>query len=83
VIKTCSIDSRSYYPERDGRFPELDADETTSSGLLASLLPGAHVVTAFNTIYFGRLLKESRSDLPPRSAWRSRSPATTRTPSKR
>jgi 8-hydroxy-5-deazaflavin:NADPH oxidoreductase len=58
------IDANNYYPERDGQFPELDTGETTSSALLASLLSGARVVKAFNTIYFGRLLEDSRPDLP-------------------
>jgi 8-hydroxy-5-deazaflavin:NADPH oxidoreductase len=58
------VDANNYYPEADGHVPALDADETTSSQLLASLLPGATVVKAFNTIYFRRLLEESRPDLP-------------------
>jgi predicted dinucleotide-binding enzyme len=59
------IDANNYYPEPDWRLPELDADEVTSSELLASLLPGATVVKAFNTIYFGRLLDENRPELDP------------------
>jgi predicted dinucleotide-binding enzyme len=58
------VDANNYYPEADGHVPALDADETTSSQLLASLLPGATVVKPFNTIYFRRLLEESRPDLP-------------------
>jgi 8-hydroxy-5-deazaflavin:NADPH oxidoreductase len=58
------IDANNYYPTPDWRLPELDADETTSSELLASLLPGATVVKAFNTIYSGRLLDGSRPNLP-------------------
>jgi 8-hydroxy-5-deazaflavin:NADPH oxidoreductase len=58
------IDANNYYPEPDWQLPELDADEVTSSELLASILPGATVVKSFNTIYFGRLLDESRPDLP-------------------
>jgi 8-hydroxy-5-deazaflavin:NADPH oxidoreductase len=58
------IDVNNYYPEPGGRLPELDADETTSSELLASVLPRATVVKAFNTTYFGRLLNDSRPDLP-------------------
>jgi 8-hydroxy-5-deazaflavin:NADPH oxidoreductase len=57
------IDANNYYPTPDWRLPELDADETTSSELLASLLPGATVVKAFNTIYSGRLLDGSRPEL--------------------
>jgi 8-hydroxy-5-deazaflavin:NADPH oxidoreductase len=59
-----AIDANNYYPDPDWRLPELDADEVTSSELLASLLPGATVVKAFNTIYSGRLLEDSRPDLP-------------------
>jgi 8-hydroxy-5-deazaflavin:NADPH oxidoreductase len=57
------IDANNYYPEPGRPVPELDADETTSSELLASLLPSAIVVKAFNTIYFGRLLNEAHPEL--------------------
>ena len=49
------IDTNNYYPQRDGRFPELDAGTATSSELLARRLPGAHVVKAFNHITSGDL----------------------------
>jgi 8-hydroxy-5-deazaflavin:NADPH oxidoreductase len=58
------IDANNYYPTPERRLAELDADETTSSELLASLLPGATVIKAFNTIYFGRLRDDNRPDLP-------------------
>jgi 8-hydroxy-5-deazaflavin:NADPH oxidoreductase len=58
------IDANNYYPEPGARLPQLDAGETTSSELLGSLLPDARVVKAFNTIYFMRLLDDSRPDLP-------------------
>jgi 8-hydroxy-5-deazaflavin:NADPH oxidoreductase len=58
------IDATNYYPEPDGHVAALDADETTSSQLLATLLSRATVVKAFNTIYFRRLLEDSRPDLP-------------------
>jgi 8-hydroxy-5-deazaflavin:NADPH oxidoreductase len=58
------IDANNYYPEPGRPVPELDADQTTSSELLASVLPGATVVKAFNTIYFQRLLDDSHPDLP-------------------
>jgi predicted dinucleotide-binding enzyme len=58
------IDANNYYPEPDSRVSVLDADETTSSELLAARLPGATVLKAFNTIYFRRLLDDSRPDLP-------------------
>jgi predicted dinucleotide-binding enzyme len=57
------IDANNYYPDPARPVPELDADETTSSELLASLLPGATVVKAFNTIQFRRLLDDSRPEL--------------------
>jgi predicted dinucleotide-binding enzyme len=74
------IDANNYFPRRDGHIPELDADQTTSSKLLASLLPGAIVVKAFNRVFFQRLLDDTTRSCPPRSDWRSRSPATTRMP---
>jgi predicted dinucleotide-binding enzyme len=49
------IDAMNYYPRRDGNYPELDADETTSSELLAARLPGARVVKAFNTMVWSTL----------------------------
>ena len=58
------IDANNYYPEPDWRLAELDANELTSSELLASLLPDATVVKAFNTIYSGRLLEDSHPELP-------------------
>jgi 8-hydroxy-5-deazaflavin:NADPH oxidoreductase len=58
------VDATNYYPEVDGRIPELDADQTTSSELLAALLPNARVVKAFNTISWVRLLDDSHPELP-------------------
>lgn len=49
------IDTNNYYPERDGRIPELDAEETTTSELLQRHLPKSHVVKGFNNIYFEHL----------------------------
>jgi predicted dinucleotide-binding enzyme len=49
------IDTNNYYPDRDGRFVELDDGTTTSSELLAEHLSGSFVVKAFNTIYFEHL----------------------------
>jgi predicted dinucleotide-binding enzyme len=49
------IDAGNYYPNRDGHYAALDADETTSSQLLAGQIPGAHVVKAFNTLYWEHL----------------------------
>jgi predicted dinucleotide-binding enzyme len=54
------IDTMNYYPERDGRFAELDAGELTSSELVQRHLPGARVVKAFNNIDFRRLATSAR-----------------------
>jgi predicted dinucleotide-binding enzyme len=45
------IDTNNYYPQRDGRIPELDDESTTTSELLQAHLPGSRVVKAFNHIY--------------------------------
>lgn len=52
---TTVIDAMNYYPQRDGNYPELDTDTTTSSELLAAHLPGARVVKAFNTMVWSTL----------------------------
>jgi 8-hydroxy-5-deazaflavin:NADPH oxidoreductase len=49
------IDTNNYYPQRDGRIPRLDSEETTTSELLQEHLPGSKVVKAFNNIYFEHL----------------------------
>ncbi|MFC5379798.1 NADPH-dependent F420 reductase [Aquipuribacter nitratireducens] len=49
------IDTMNYYPERDGRFPALDDEATTTSELLQEHLAESHVVKAFNNIYFEHL----------------------------
>ncbi|WP_091202483.1 NADPH-dependent F420 reductase [Micromonospora narathiwatensis] len=54
------IDTNNYYPERDGRFPELDDESTTTSELLQRHLPESHVVKGFNNIYFKHLLALAR-----------------------
>src|SRR5215210_5693474 len=58
------IDANNYYPGRDGAIERLDSGETTSSELLAEQLPGAHVVKAFNTMYFETLDGEGRPEAP-------------------
>jgi predicted dinucleotide-binding enzyme len=58
------IDTNNYYPDRDGNFPELDNDETTSSELLAQHLPGARIVKGFNTIWFEHLRNQGNISLP-------------------
>ncbi|SBT44874.1 NADPH-dependent F420 reductase [Micromonospora auratinigra] len=54
------IDTGNYYPERDGRFPELDDESTTTSELLQRHLPGSRVVKGLNNIYFKHLLALGR-----------------------
>lgn len=44
------LDANNYYPHRDGAIDALDRHETTTSEMLAKLLPGAKVVKAFNAI---------------------------------
>jgi 8-hydroxy-5-deazaflavin:NADPH oxidoreductase len=68
---TTVIDTNNYYPQRDGSFPELDDESTTTSELLQRHLPSSRVVKAFNNIYFralGSLNRpagaEDRSALP-------------------
>ncbi|MDQ3799228.1 MAG: NAD(P)-binding domain-containing protein [Acidobacteriota bacterium] len=59
------IDSNNYYPDRDGNFPELDSNSTSSSILLAEHLgSGARVVKGFNTIWFEHLRTQGNKDLP-------------------
>src|SRR5260370_35751359 len=58
------IDAGNYYPERDGKFPELDNDENTSSKLMASHLKEARLVKGFNTIYFKHLATLGDTNLP-------------------
>jgi 8-hydroxy-5-deazaflavin:NADPH oxidoreductase len=49
------IDTNNYYPRRDGHFPDLDSDRTSSSELLQRHLAGARVVKAFNAILWSHL----------------------------
>ena len=52
------IDAGNYYPDRDGKFAELDNDQTTSSELMAAHLKGARLVKGFNTIWFKHLASQ-------------------------
>jgi 8-hydroxy-5-deazaflavin:NADPH oxidoreductase len=58
------IDTCNYYPQRDGQIAQLDDGSSTSSELVQELLPGAHVVKAFNNIQFSHLasLQRPRGD---------------------
>lgn len=52
------LDTNNYYWERDGRFPALEAGETTTSQLLQEHLPDAKVVKAFNHIMSTQILTD-------------------------
>ncbi|MBX5463731.1 MAG: NADPH-dependent F420 reductase [Steroidobacteraceae bacterium] len=54
------IDTNNYYPERDGHFPELDNESTTTSELLQAHLPSSKVVKAFNHIYAAALTTDGQ-----------------------
>lgn len=54
------IDTDNYYPERDGRFAELDNGASTTSELLARHLPAALIVKAFNAITMNDLESDRR-----------------------
>lgn len=50
------LDANNYYFERDGHFAELDAGETTTTGMLQQHLTNARVAKAFNHISFAHIL---------------------------
>lgn len=54
------IDTNNYYPERDGRIPELDNESTTTAELLQTHLPMSKVVKAFNHIYAAALTTDGQ-----------------------
>ena len=54
------IDTNNYYPQRDGRIPELDNESTTTSELLQAHLPASKVVKGFNHIYAAQLTTDGR-----------------------
>ncbi|MDQ2854894.1 MAG: NAD(P)-binding domain-containing protein, partial [Acidobacteriota bacterium] len=58
------IDAGNYYPERDGKFAELDSDQTTSSELMSAHVKEARLVKGFNTIYFKHLASQGDTSLP-------------------
>lgn len=49
------LDTGNYYPDRDGRIAELDSQRKTDTELLQGHLAGAHVVKAFNNIFYKHL----------------------------
>ncbi len=54
------IDTGNYYPQRDGRIPELDDESTTTSERLQGRLPRSKVVKGFNHIYAHELTEHGR-----------------------
>jgi 8-hydroxy-5-deazaflavin:NADPH oxidoreductase len=54
------IDTNNYYPQRDGHFPELDSESTTTSELLQAHLPKSKVVKGFNHIYASQITTDGR-----------------------
>jgi predicted dinucleotide-binding enzyme len=52
------VDVTNRHPQRDG--PEVDPGAESSSSLVARRLENAHVVKAFNTLWFERLANEAR-----------------------
>jgi predicted dinucleotide-binding enzyme len=49
------IDTGNYYAQRDGVLEEVESGRTTTSELLERELSRAHVVKAFNNIFWGHL----------------------------
>ncbi len=54
------IDTNNYYPQRDGRIPELDNESTTTAELLQAHLPTSKVVKAFNHIYAAAITSDGQ-----------------------
>ncbi|MDI3418514.1 NADPH-dependent F420 reductase [Streptomyces luteolus] len=50
------VDTTNYTPGRDGRYPQLETDATTSSELIAGYLEDARLVKAVNTMNYRPLL---------------------------
>ncbi len=54
------IDTNNYYWQRDGHFPEIDDESTTSAELLQRHLPTSRVVKAFNHIQYLQLAADGQ-----------------------
>ncbi|MFC0112271.1 NADPH-dependent F420 reductase [Kibdelosporangium aridum] len=54
------LDTNNYYPQRDGRFSELDEGTTTSAELEQRHLGTARLVKVFNNIYYRHLASLAR-----------------------
>jgi predicted dinucleotide-binding enzyme len=73
------IDTNNYYPQRDGHIPELDNESTTTAELLQAHLP----TSRRSTIFTPRSSPPMVSPPVRRTAARSLSRVTTRTPRRR
>ncbi|MFI0446392.1 NADPH-dependent F420 reductase [Actinomadura sp. 6N118] len=56
------VDTTNYYPSRDGRVAELDAETVTTSELVQRHLAGAYLVKAFNNILAHRRRRRRRQE---------------------
>ncbi|MDQ6433518.1 NAD(P)-binding domain-containing protein [Mesorhizobium sp. LHD-90] len=65
------IDTNNYYPNRDGRFAELEERRATTSGMVAAHFPGALVVKAFNAILAADLANPETVSMPAGSGRRA------------
>ncbi|KXU33834.1 NADP oxidoreductase [Sphingobium sp. 22B] len=54
------LDAGNYYAARDGEVAALDRNQTTTSGILAELLPESRVVKAFNAILAADIEPDAR-----------------------
>lgn len=54
------LDACNYYPSRDGRNPELDRHQVTTSAIVARHLSQARIVKAFNAIMQGDVERDAR-----------------------
>jgi hypothetical protein len=54
------MDTGNYYPQRDGRVPELETKSLTESQYLLAQLRDAQLVKVFNNIFFKHLLNLAR-----------------------
>jgi predicted dinucleotide-binding enzyme len=59
LVGKAVIDTNNYYSQRDGNIAALDDHSLTSSELLQTKLPGAHVVKAFNHIYARQITSDA------------------------
>ena len=54
------VDANNYYPARDGVIDDIVRKHETSARLTADHAPGAHVVKAFNNIFWRHILENGK-----------------------